>query len=139
MPRLKQVKEWNGSECRRVTEEINKALADVGRKLGINIQRSGNATYDDSTFRLKVECSLVGEPGEVRSKKAEDFKRYARSYGLEPEHLGATFKAYDGSEYEITGLKVRASKRPIIAKSVNGGKSYVFPANEVKALLERNA
>ena len=135
MPRLKKVTEWNKPECRRVTEEVNKALAEVGRKLGINIQRSGNATYDNSTFRFKVECSLIGENGEVRSREAEDFKRFASIYGLEPEHFGATFKTWDGSEYTITGLNMKARKRPIIAKNIQG-KSYVFPASEVKAHLE---
>lgn len=136
MPKLKKVKEWNKPECRRVTEEVNKALSDVGRKLGINIQREGGGRYDSSTFTFKVECSLIGADGEVRSKEAEDFKRFATSYGLKPDHFGKTFKTWDGEEFTICGLNTRARKNPIHAKN-RRGKTYVFPANQVVAHLER--
>lgn len=138
MPKLKKVKEWNRSECRRVSDEVNKALSEVGRKLGINIERTGGGRFDNSTFTFKVECALIGADGIVRDKESEDFKKYASMYGLKPEHFGKTFKTWDGQEFTICGLNMRARKNPIHAKN-SRGKTYIFPAEQVKAHLERSA
>jgi hypothetical protein len=137
MPRLKKVTAWNKPECRRVTEEINKALAEVGRKLGINVARTGGGRYDESTFTVKVECSLIGADGEVRSKEAEAFKRHAHLYGLKPEQFGKTFTTFGGKAYTICGLNMRATKNPIHATNRNG-KTFIFPSEQVVAMLARN-
>jgi len=133
---MKKVAEWNRPEARRVTEEVNKALAEVGKELGINIVRKGNGTYDDSTFTFKVECALIGADGGVKSKTAEDFKKYATMYGLKPTDFGRTFKTRDGKEFTICGLNTKASKNTIHAKNVKGA-TFVFPSEQVKKHLER--
>ena len=136
MPKLKKVTEWNRPECSRVVDEVNKALSEVGRKLGINIQKTGGGRFGSSNFTFKVECSLVGEDGAVKSKEVESFKKYASMYGLKPEHFGMPFTTFGGKTYTICGLNTKASKNPIHAKN-SKGKTYIFPAEEVKAMLER--
>ena len=136
MPKLKKVTEFNRPECRRVTDEVNKALAEVGRKLGINIQKTGGGRFDDSSFTFKIECALIGTDGVVKDKEAEAFKSFATHYGLKPDDFGKTFMTWDGKPFTICGLKTRARKNNILAKNAKG-KRYVFPAEEVKALLER--
>ena len=137
MPRLKKVTEWNKPECRRVVEEVNKALQEAGRKLGISIAKTGGGRYDESSFSFKVECNLMGVDGEVRSPKAEDFKKYASMYGLKPDNFGKTFTTFGGKAFTICGLNMRASKNPIHATNRNG-KTFIFPAEEVKTMLARN-
>jgi len=136
MPKIKKVTEWTRPECRRVTEAVNKALDEVGRKHGINIQRSGNGSFNESNFTFKVECALIGNDGMVRNKEVENFKKFATSYGLKPEHLGKSFKGWNGETFTISGLNTRAHKNPIQATN-SKGKTYVFPEGEVQNYLEK--
>lgn len=141
MPRLKKVTEWNRPECGRVVDEVNKALAEAGRKLGINIQKAGGGTFNNSSFTFKVECALIGTDGvvkdkEAEAKEAEAFKDFASHYGLKPDDFGKTFTAWSGKTYTICGLNTRARKHPIQAKNIKD-ETYRFSAEEVKALLER--
>jgi hypothetical protein len=140
MARHKQVKEWNRPECRRVADEVNKALVDVGKKLGISIAKTGGGSWRGSSFNFKVECALLGENGEVNNQKANDFKMLAKSYGLEPTDLGKEFTTWDNKTFRIEGLNTRRPKFPVSAiRVVNGvdGKGFKFPADQVKTLLAR--
>lgn len=136
MPKIRKVTEFNRSEVRRLGEAIEKAMEEVGRKHGVHIKR-GNARFTSSSVTYKVEASLLGENGEVKSQEAEDFKNYASMYGLKAEDFGRTFKTWGGKPFTICGLNMRAKKNNIHAKNM-AGKTYIFPAEEVKALLARN-
>ena len=135
MAQHKKVKEWNRPECRRVADEVNKALADVGKKLGISIAKTGGGSYRGNSFTFKVECALMGENGEVFNQKAEDFKMYASSYGLKPTDLGKEFTTWDNKTFKIEGLNTRRPKFAVSAIRVSNGKGYKFPADQVKRLL----
>jgi len=135
MPKIRKVTEFNRSECRRLGDAIEKAVEEVGRKHGVHIKR-GNARFTSSSCTYKMEASLIGADGEVRSPEAEDFKKYASMYGLKPEDFGRAFTTFGGKVYTICGLNMRAQKNNIHAKNMRG-KTYIFPSEEVKALLER--
>jgi hypothetical protein len=136
MPKIRKVTQFDRSECRRVREAIDKALEEVGRKHGISL-KLGNARFTSSNVNFKLEASLLGENGEVRSKEAEDFKMYASRYGLKADDFGKPFTTFGGKVFTICGLNTRANKNPIHAKNARG-KTYIFPAEEVKVLLERS-
>ncbi len=135
MPKTRKITEFNRSECRRLGDAIEKAVAEVGRKHGVHIKR-GNARYSSSNVTYKMEASLLGQNGEVKNKEAEDFKMYASHFGLEAKDLGKPFTSFNGKVFTICGLNMRARKNPIHAKNIRW-KVFVFPAEEVKALLTR--
>ena len=102
----------------------------------------GNARYtsgDIFPITFKFEVSATNEDGTVETKEARDFKRIAEIYGLSPDDLGKTFKTWHGKRtYTITGLVRRRRKFPISAVCENG-KSWKFPAEQVKDALSRAA
>lgn len=119
---------------RMLRTDINIALKEVGDKHGVKLE-AGSASYSTGTFTLKINGGLLKEDGSAVQKEAEDFKRYAKMFGLEPEDLGQKFKS-NGKEYTISGLATRKSKYPILAKDAQG-KTYKFPMYIVKLGLGR--
>lgn len=136
MPKIRKITSFDKSECKRLGEAIEKALQKVGEQHGVHIKR-GNARFSSSNVSYKVEASVLGENGEVKTKEAEDFKQYASMFGLKEEDFGKTFKTFGGKTYTICGLNMRARKNPIHAKNERG-RTYIFPAEEVKVMLERS-
>ena len=136
MPKIKQIKQFDRQEVRILGEAIESALQKVGDQYGVHIIR-GNGRFDPTNLTLKIEASIVGENGEVVTKEAKDFKKFATMYGLNPSDLNKTFTTWNGKQFEITGLSLRKSKNPILAKKVSTGKTFIFPSEEVIALLNR--
>jgi hypothetical protein len=95
--------------------------------------RVGNATFTESNVTFKIEVALVGENGEVKSKEAESFKKFAVVYGLKEEDFGKSFKS-NGHTYKICGLKTKSGKYPVIAERDNG-RRFKFGAEYVKLML----
>ena len=115
---------------------IDKALAEVGKELGVSI-KTGNCRYSSSTFTFKLEGCLIGDDGNAVTKEAESFTMLASSYGLKPEDLHKEFKN-GGETFQIVGLKYRARKFPIQAKRLSDGVVYKFPADTVRFALMRD-
>tara|TARA_B100000614_G_C14333991_1_gene405956 strand:+ start:240 stop:653 length:414 start_codon:yes stop_codon:yes gene_type:complete len=100
----------------------------------------GNARYtsgDIFPITFKFEVSATNEDGTVETKEASDFKKLASLYGLSPDDLGREFTTWDGKTFKITGLKRTRRKYPISATM--NGKSYKFPAEQIKQHLQRTA
>lgn len=113
---------------RRINNDIELALKAVADRYGVQI-KVGNSRFSDSNCTTKIDISTVNEGGTVMTKEATDFNRFASSFGI-TKKLGDTFDfRYD--RYEITGLKPRSSKYPVLAKSLSSGKTFKFPANVI--------
>lgn len=117
----------------RVREHVEKALASVGTEFGLVIKAHGG-TFSPGALTMKIEFATVGDDGTAQTRDVEAFKRGALLYGLAPDDLGKTFRS-SGRTFKITGLAARRSKRPIIATDTTSGKSFVFAAEDVRALL----
>lgn len=111
---------------KNIRGDIDEALKVVGEKYGVKLS-TGNASFTAGNATMKLEIAAIVEGGKVISKEVEDFNLYCRRYGMTSDHLGKTFKAWNGIEYTIIGCRPRASKSPIIAKD-SFGKRYKFPA-----------
>ena len=82
----------------------------VAEKYGVAI-KVGNSRFSNNNCTTKIEIATVAESGEVLTKEAVDFNRYASSMFQITKKLGDTFEfRYD--TYEIVGLKPRSSKVP---------------------------
>ena len=113
-------------------KEINDALKAIADKYDITIL-AGNASYNDGMVQYKLACTTKGENGEVETKEAKDFKKYASMYGLKVEDLGKEFPM-GRDKYKITGLKPR-SRNCIIAQKVGTTQGYKFDPQLVKQSL----
>jgi len=112
---------------------IEAALRTIEEATGMKFEM-GSVSYTDNTATFKVVGSEVSEDGEVFSQEAEDFKRHAASYGLQPSDLGKEFNSR-GNLFVITGLKSRRRKYPISATEVRSGKAFKFGADSIAAKL----
>ena len=135
MPRHARIKQFDRAECRRLADVLNPELEAVGKKLGISLVYKG-ARFSPTNSTIKIEAAIVGADGEVQTKEAEMFKLMARRYGLKVSDLGKPFTDWSGKTYTITGCSSRRCRTPIFVKRADG-KGFRFPAEEVKALLER--
>ena len=135
MARHAKIKKIDKETCKTLREELEKVLEPFGKKFGINAS-TGSGRFSENNFTLKVEMAVVDSNGNVKNKEAESFKLNAFMYGLKPEHLNQTFKSWTGESFEIIGLATRSSKYPILAKNLETGKTFKFPAEQVKMMIK---
>tara|TARA_B100001778_G_C18488227_1_gene583780 strand:- start:582 stop:995 length:414 start_codon:yes stop_codon:yes gene_type:complete len=123
---------------RRIESMLNDgSLDDISDGLQVKL---GNASYSGGTIfpiTFKFEVSATNEDGTIETQEARDFRANAILYGLSPDDLGKEFTSYTGEKFIITGLNRRRRKYPISA--TKDGKSYKFPAEQVKQHLQRAA
>lgn len=113
---------------RRINSDIEAALKAVADRYGVQI-KIGNSSFSNTNCTTKIDISTVNEGGTVMTKEATDFNRFASSFGI-TKKLGDTFDfRYD--RYEITGLKPRSAKYPVLAKSLSSGKTFKFPVSVI--------
>lgn len=118
-----------------IEARINTAIKEVGEDLGIDIKTTGNGSYSDTNFTLKVECSLKSDDGVVVTTERSNFIKYGAMYGFKKEDIDKIFK-YQGKNYKITGLKSRRQKNPIVCTQIENNMLYKFPTSIVKDNLE---
>ena len=109
------------------------ALQEIGEQYGVTIA-VGRGSYGGETGTLKLEIATLGENGEAESPAAKDFKAHAELFGLKATDLGRRFVS-NGSEFEISGLKPRNRKYPIIGTKVSDGKTFKFSEDGMSARL----
>jgi hypothetical protein len=116
--------------ARDLSDEVVAALQAVAVRNGLTVEAAGGTLGVE--FTMKLKWGIVG----VDKGKA-DFEQYAAAFGLEPSDHGKTFAA-QGRTFEITGLKLGASKRPVLVREVGpSGRPFVFPIDAVKRALGR--
>jgi len=122
------IKEFNKRNVEDVRVHIDKALEEVGKKLGINIS-SGNGTFDSNNFNLKIICSVIGDSGEVVTKELADLRRHAANNpssisGITTDDLLKVFKIH-GQTFVLVGMKIRARKNNMIIRDTDTGKEFL--------------
>jgi hypothetical protein len=127
------IKQFDRNNLKVLRADIDAALKAVGEKHGI-VLTCGNASFLPTTATLKVECATKAADGQIVTREAEDFKRYAAMIGMQPSDLGKTFRQ-NGKTFKIEGYNSKARTMPIIAKDVASGRGYKFSIETVKVFL----
>ena len=124
MPGMKITK-IDRTTCALLRTAINKSLAEIAAELGVSI-KAGNGTFNTigGHVTFKVECSLIGENGEVHSKAADDFMRCAERFGLSPDDLDKEFVTYSGDRFKLVGCSPRSHKFPFHGERIPDGKKF---------------
>jgi hypothetical protein len=126
---------FNRDKVRLIRETIQAELDKLAKTLGVKIgMNPGSFTSENVHFRLEV--AEIGEDGVANTAEVENFRRYAKAYGMEPDDLGKTFKSFTGETYAITGLSPRRSKYPVHATR-SDGKKFKFAPKQVLHFLGR--
>lgn len=111
--------------------DIDAALKAVGEKHGLKLHAAG-AKFGATAAEFKLVVASVASNGVVLTQERQNFSAYASMYGLKPELLDRSF-SWGGKTFKIVGINPKKHKRPICCDG-SDGKSYVFPAEDVKRL-----
>lgn len=120
------------TKVRNIAQDAEAALAEVGRKHGVNFSYAGGR-FSDTCATLKFEAADMTASGEILSKSAQAWKRQCKTFGFEESDLGRTFRI-GRSEYTIRGLTTRRHKFPIDATRKDG-KAFKMTAKQVLVAL----
>lgn len=111
----------NKDKARQIAEDIKAGLEAVAAKHGLTVTISGGR-FDDGSFKPKVEFAEIGNA-------AADFARYAPSFGLQASDYGKVI-THGGRSFTVTGLRLNAPKRPVLATDKNG-KTFIFTVQAI--------
>lgn len=111
----------------KITKALNEVEAETGAKFHVGTMR-----YSTNTVKIPITAALANAP--VRPSKTdeakENFDYVCQSYGLMPEHRGQRFDI-QGKTYELSGIKIRSPKKPMLVTDVQTGKDFVTTSNVV--------
>lgn len=129
-------KDFGKDNFAAMRKEMMDALNKVGEQYGVQF-KSGNISYSDTFFNVKITANVITEGGNVMSAEAETFKHLAHLYDLKAEHLFKTVKLM-GSDYQIMGLNSRSARMPIILKEVSTGRGVKAAAESIVSAINKN-
>lgn len=119
--------------CKQLSADMLEALKAVALKHGVQFSYKGG-NFSSSSANFRIEAAVVGDGGVAETADRRCFKQYASLFDLKPEWLDKSF-VHGNDTFTIIGLNTRKSKNPVLGKSANNGKTYIFPANTVKTLM----
>ena len=114
---------------------INTALREVEEAHGIKLKIGNRISFDKTTFRTKLEASIVNEKGIVEDRERTDFTKYATMFDLNPEWLDKEI-VLNGRTFTITGLNTKASKNNIRIQAENGD-VHICPSKNLTHYFEK--
>ncbi len=116
---------------RQVRDDMNEALAEVGKRHGLLIQCGGGGTFNSAAATLKVEVVVPASNmnGGEHAKAVADWNSLCTRFGFEREWLGKTF-TYGVERWVVLGLRPTRHKHPVLAKNSRGSVK-VLPASSL--------
>lgn len=111
------------NKARLIADDLTAMLNAVATKHGLTV-KLGGGTFDGNTFKPKI---VFSEAGSAKS----DFERYAPSFGLAATDFGKTFYC-SGRPFTVTGLRLKARKRPVEAISTDG-RTFLFTTEALRS------
>lgn len=119
--------------------EIMKALEKVTKKYGVAFDVTKGHFTNGNTGDFKLEMVVAGGKAGKSAADilgADNWKTYAKSFGLNPKLLGKTFE-YKGVECTIKGIEPTRRKFPVQVDM--GGKAKLFPVETVMLYTDPKA
>ncbi len=114
-----------------IRQRFQSVCDDLSKELGLGITL-GNIRFSETTATLKVNLVTSGENGEIKSKEAIDFIRYAHSHGIPVSCLGKIFSNTNGDELILLGYMPRSYAYPFLAERTYDKKRYKFPKTAIQ-------
>jgi hypothetical protein len=130
------------AKLKQIAPPLDAELDSVFAKYGLKV-RQRRVTTDPALGLVKfsietADLALKSKTGETTSPERECFKQMAPMFGLKPDWLGHTF-VMNGIEYEVAGLRHKATKNPVLIRRTKDGKQFVCSQYQVIRALEGEA
>jgi len=130
------IEKFDRPACREVSDKVIEALKPVAAQLGLSVKKHPGS-YSSQNFVMKVEFAVIGEEGVAMTRERQDYMEQFWRFGLKKEWLDKVFTTDTGESYQITGLRTRGKKFPVLAIHTRTKKGYKFPARAVIRAMER--
>ena len=112
-----------------IQEKIKKAIAEIEKSENVKID-FGTLTFTPQRYTASMTVTTL-----EKSEKVESImERTCRSIGFTQNVIGMTFD-FRGDKYEITDIKTKNRKYPVIATEARTKKSYKFSVDTIKKAL----
>ncbi len=107
---------FDKSNLRNLRHAIDDALAEIGTKYGI-VFKAGNASFDSNNATFKLNLSVRGEDGTVKSKTRVALETF---YPMYVDKI-ITLRGRGGSEQgKVVGYNNKAHKFPFLVETASG-------------------
>lgn len=130
---MTKIEGFNRQTVRLVQEGAVKALADYAKKLGLTVKAVGGS-FDDNILTAKIQFTVTEREGQKVDPAADDFRKYATVYDLQPADLGRVF-LMRGEEYTVAGLLMYKRSKPVLVTRSRDKKRFSMTPEDVARLL----
>lgn len=113
----------------QVQNKIKEAIAQIEKDENIKID-FGSLSFNPQRYSTSMTVSTLEKSEKVESV----LERTCRSIGFTQNVIGMSFD-FRGDKYEITDIKTKNRKYPVIATETRTKKSYKFSVDTIKRLL----
>lgn len=107
--------------------DILTALKPIMAEYGLDVDINGGS-FDDENYKPKLVITVAGGAEKAGRK---DWEAYCVLYQLPKDACGKVI-TLSGKQYQLTGIKARASKLPITGRELATGKSFKFSVETVR-------
>jgi hypothetical protein len=112
-----------------IQEKIKKAIAEIEKLENVKID-FGTLSFNPQKYSTSMTVTTLEKSERVESV----LERTCRSVGFTQNVIGMTFD-FRGDKYEITDIKTKNRKYPVIATEARTKKSYKFSVETIKKVL----
>ena len=113
----------------QVQNKIKQAIAQIEKDENVKID-FGSLSFNPQKYSTSMTVSTLEKSERVESV----LERTCRAIGFTQNVISMTFD-FRGDKYEITDIKTKNRKYPVIATETRTKKSYKFSVDTVKKLL----
>ena len=113
----------------QVQNKIKEAIAQIEKDENVKID-FGSLSFNPQRYSTSMTVSTLEKSEKVESV----LERTGRSIGFTQNVIGMSFD-FRGDKYEITDIKTKNRKYPVIATETRTKKSYKFSIDTIKRLL----
>jgi GTP cyclohydrolase III len=129
----------NESKINSVQAKIKAAIAQIEKEENVKIE-FGSCRYNSAYYNSTMKVTTL-----VKTEKVSDvFESISKRFGFTQNIIGMQFNGRNGV-YEVTDIKTRSRKYPIIAKCLSTGRSFKYTTEQIKKyiggdkIINRNA
>lgn len=113
----------------QVQNKIKEAIAQIEKDENVKID-FGTLSFNPQKYSTSMTVSTLEKSERVESV----LERTCRAIGFTQNVIGMTFD-FRGDKYEITDIKTKNRKYPVIAVETRTKKSYKFSVDTIKKIL----
>lgn len=117
------------SKIKSIQKRIKEALSEIEKEENVKIDFS-SISYNVAKYSTTMSVTTLDKNDKVDNI----FKSICKSLGFTQNIIGMQFYGTNGI-YEITDIKTKNRKYPVIAKSISNGVSYKFSVEHIKRLI----